>query len=426
MRHILLALFLMVLAGGSAKAIEPERRDAIVVTGRVWDGFGFREMFLPSQSPALHLIAGEDSALSFVSTEEYYWPLSRQVYVDFEKKRQDMAGVLKITQDGREVASIRPSAYSVLYPQGAVNGDGRLLWGKAAIGEYEAYQDEERSFNRRYTEGMARQTAYEKKLVEVGAARAKDAPAEIIPPPEALPRPSLKLVTKPAHAYRLALGAGRYEMVLYVDGAPVPGTARRLEVADIAGREVVVGDVVPEERWTRPLSSNQEDARIFVRPGATFFLMLSAADRFEETEYLPVVSPQVEAVPGRDIWVRRKPAAAAVAYLRFGEVEAETTLSRLKVEQAAGSGFGYRVRAAKEGEKEDLTAFTITVPAFGASASGSLSTKTTTGPGFNRDVVVVQPRHSGLALGLAFLPLVGWFGARLRKLGAPKSGPLTE
>lgn len=420
MRRILLALAISFLVAGSATAIEPERRDAIVVTGRVWDGFSFREMFLPSQSPVLHLISGEDSALSFVGTEEYYWPLSRQVYVDLEKKREDVTGVLKITKDGEEVAAVRPSSYVVLYPHGAVNGDGRLLWGEEATAEYETYWREERSFNRRYTEALARQTVYEKRLVEAGAARAKGEPVEIIPPPTSLPEPSLKLVTKPAQAYRLSLAAGRYEMALYVNDVMVKGTARNLDVVDVAGRGVVVGDVVPEERWTRPVPSNHEDARIFVHPGSTFYLTLSAADRFEEAEYLPVVSPQVEAVPGRDIWVRRKSAAIDSVDIRFGEVKREVSLARLKVEQVAGSGFGYRVRPARGDEKEDFTAFAIAAPSSEATVSGEVSAKKEAGAGFRRDIVIVQPRHGGLALGLAFLPLVGWFGIRLRTLVASK------
>jgi len=418
MRRILLALFLFASAANNATAIEPERRDAIVVTGRVWEGFSFREMFLPSRSAALQLISGQDNALSFVGTEEYYWPLSRQVYVDLEKKRQDIVGVLKIKKDGRDVAVIRPSPYAVLYPQGALNGNGRLLWGDAAVSEYKTYQGQEKSFNQRYTEALARQTAYERKLVEAGAARAKGAPIEIIPPPEGLPEPSLKLVTKPSQAYRVALAAGRYEMALYVNDALVSGTARNLEVLDAADRGVVVGDVIPEERWTRPIPSNDEDARIFVRPGSTFYLTLSAADRFLETEYLPVVSPQVEPVPGREIWVRRKSAAIDSVDTRFGEARAEAPLGRLKVEQAAGSGFGYRVRPAKDGEKEDLTAFAITVPASGPAVSGEVSARTDAGPAFTREIVVVQPRRAGPALGLAFLPIVAWFGIRFRKLGA--------
>lgn len=424
MRRILLALVLTSVVAGSGLAIEPERRDAIVVTGRVWDGFSFREMFLPSRSPALHLISGQDSALSFVGTEEYYWPLSRQVYVDLENKREDVVGVLKITRDGKEVAAVRPTSYAVLYPHGVVNGAGRLLWGDAATAEYETYTNEERSFNQRYTEALARQTAYEKKLVEAGAVRAKGGGIEIIPPPAALPKPSLKLVTKPFRAYRLSLAAGRYEMALYVNDVLVTGTARDLDVVEAAGRGVVVADVVPEERWTRPIPSNQEDTRIFVRSGSTFYLTLSAADLFKESEYVPVVSPQVDAVPGRDIWVRRKPASVDSIDIRFGEVKQSATLARLKVEQVDGSGFGYRVRPAGKDEKEDLTAFTVTAPSSGAAFSGEVSAKTEDGAGFTREVVIVPPRHGGLALALAFLPLVGWIGIRLRAVGAAKNRPV--
>lgn len=420
MRSVLLALFLAAITAGSAGAIEPERRDAIVVTGRVWDGFAFQEMFLPSRSSTLHLIAGEDSALSFVGTKEYYWPLSRQVYVDFEAKRQDIDGVLKISKDGSGVAVIRPSPYVILYPQGAVNGHGQLLWGDAAMAGYKAYQDEERSFNRRYSEALARQTSYEKKLVEAGVARTKGAPVEVIPPPEALPTPSLKLVTAPVWAYRLALPAGRYDMALYADEKLVDGTARTLDIVDMSGRNVVVADVVPEERWTRPIQSNHPDERIFVRPGSTFYLTLAAADRFQETDYLSVVSPQADVVHGRDIVVRRKPAEIDMVDISFGRAEAQASLARLKVEQAAGSGFGYRVRSVKSGEKEDLTAFAVTAPSAGEVVSGQISTQVGTASAFARNIVVVQPRDSGLALGLAFLPLIGWCGVRLSRLSVSR------
>lgn len=423
MRSVLLALLLAAMTAGSAGAIDPERRDATVITGRVWDGFAFQEMFLPSRSSALHLIAGEDSALSFVGTKEYYWPLSRQVYVDFEAKRQDIDGVLKISKNGKDIAVIHPSPYVVLYPQGAVNGHGQLLWGDAAIAAYKTYQDGERSFNRRYSEALARQTSYEKKLVEVGAARAKGAPAEIIPPPDALPTPSLKLVTAPVQAYRLALPAGHYDMALYADKQLVDGTRRMLDVIDMSGRSVVVADVVPEERWTRPIQSDHPDERIFVRSGSTFYLTLAAADRFQEADYMSVVSPQADVVHGRDIVVRRKSADTDIVDVRFGQYETRTALARFKVEQAAGSGFGYRVRTVKSGEKEDLTAFAVTVPSDRDIISGRVSTQVGSTSAFTRDIVVVQPRNSGLALGLAFLPLLGWCGVRLRRLSASRNRP---
>ncbi len=415
MWKILAVLLLCLPAATILRAMEPERRDAVIVTGRVWDGFGFRDMFLPSRSPALHLLSGEDSAISFVETQEYYWPLSRQVYVDLEKKREDVAGVLRVTRDGAVVAELEPSPYVMLYPEGVLNGSGQLLWGAEAIEAYSAYQQEERSFARRYVEAEAQQRAYERKLLEAGAARLRGAPVAVIPPPDPLPKPSLRLVTAPTTAFRLALEAGWYEMALIVNGTPVPDTVRRLDVIDIAGRRVTVADVVPEERWTRPIATNGDDMRIFARPGSTFYLTLSQADRFDEMEYLPVVSPQQDAVAGRSTWIRRMASPIDSLAFRFaqnGDVQ-NLPLARLKVEQTEGSGFGYRVRSAKDGEKEDLKAFAVSVPAGVGVLRGEVWSGGEGVAAFRRDVVVVQPRNDGLALGLALLPLLGWLGPTL-------------
>lgn len=408
-----LAIFLLCLSVASAaKAIEPERRDAVIVTGRVWDGFTFKDMFLPSQAGTLHLLAGQDSAISFVETQEYYWPLSRQVYVDLEKKRREVNGVLTITRDGKTVAEVGPSPYVILYPEGALNGNGQLLWGADAIKAYRAYQEDERTFARRYVEAEAQQRVYERKLLEAGAARLRGAPVEIIEVPDPLPKPSLKLVTAPAAAYRLALDAGAYEMALSVDGVVVPGTARRLAVGDMAGRRVMVADVVPEERWTRPIATNSADMRIFARPGSTFYLTLSEADRFDETEYLPVVSPQQDAVSGRNVWIRRAASPLENVVARFTETQ-DLQLARLKVVQTEGSGFGYQVRAAKEGEKEDLKAFAVSVPAEAGVSRGEIRSQGEGPAAFHREIVAVQPRNDSLALGLALLPLLGWLGPKI-------------
>ncbi|MBB5535756.1 hypothetical protein [Rhizobium giardinii] len=415
MWRTLAVLLLCLPAATPARAIEPERKNAVIVTGRVWDGFGFKDMFLPSRSPTLHLLSGEDSAISFVETQEYYWPLSRQVYVDLEKKRQDVHGVLRITQNGTIVAELEPSPYVIVYPDGVLNGSGQLLWGVDANEAHSAYQREERTAARRYVAAAVQQRAYERKLLEAGAARLNGAPVEIIEPPDPLPKPSLRLVTEPATAYRLALSAGQYEMALIVSGKPVSDTRRRLDVVDIAGRRVTVAEVVPEERWTRPIATNGEHMRIFARPGSTFYLMLSQADRFDESEYLPVVSPQQDVVAGRSLWVRRMPSPVDSLAVRFSQNgDAQTVpLARLKVTQTEGSGFGYQVRAAKTGETEDLTAFAVSVPAGAGVLQGVVRSGGEGIGAFRRDVVVVQPRSDGLALGLALLPLLGWLGPKI-------------
>ena len=62
-------LIALILFATPAAAIDPERREAIVISGRVWDGFRHVEMFLPSATPLLTVMAGRDSAISFVRTQ---------------------------------------------------------------------------------------------------------------------------------------------------------------------------------------------------------------------------------------------------------------------------------------------------------------------------------------------------------------------
>jgi hypothetical protein len=398
--------FLAIALVAPAQALEPEQREVVIVSGRVWEGHEFQEIFLPSTKDEMTLMAGEDSALVYVRTLEYYWPLARQVYVDLERQRDVIEGELVIRK-GDAVMSREPmQPYAILYPEGAVKGGGSLLWGEEAERAYAEYQEGERRFARDFARAQQAHSAYEQRLLESGAARKPGEPAEHIAPPPPLPQPSLRLVTQPTPAFRLVLAPGAYAMTLEEAGQAVPGTERRLRVVDRSGSAVLVADIVPAERWTRPLASNTGDARVFAKPGTVFYLTLAEADRFDEADYLPVVSPQAEPVAGRPMWVRRGPSDVDRLQADWNG-EAPKTLSRqpLKVEQTSGSAFGYRVRAARDGETPDLDAFTVEVPSDPSVTRGSLVLDTQAGAPFAREVVVVHPRRAALGLALAILPL---------------------
>lgn len=397
MKRVLFAILLLCLHALPSFAIEPERREVIVVSTRAWDGYQYKETFLPSTYPELTLIAGQDSAVAFVRTEEYFWPLSRQVYVDLDKQRDVIDGTLRIEKGGAVLSEEKAQPYAILYPDGAINGNGSLLWGEEAIAAYAADQQAQRDFARTYVEAQRANTDYERRLLESGAARAQGKPVEVIPPPPPLPTPSLRLVTKPLEGFRIGLDPGLYKISVRRDGAMVPGTERSLRVVSITGRDEIVTDVVPEERWTQPLASNSARSRIFAKPGSTVYLSLLNAQKYDEADYLPVVSPQSQPLKGRDMWVRRKPSTLSTISVD-GSAQAQQAL---KVEQTSGSSFGYVVRPASQGETPDMTAFAVDVPADPARSRMMVSDQ---GSGFWREIVVVHPRRAVLGLALALLP----------------------
>lgn len=81
-----------------------------------------------------------------------------------------------------------------------------------------------------------------------------------------------------------------------------------------------------------------------------------------------------------------------------------TERQSLKVDQTAGSSFGYRVRSTSTGEPADLNAFPIEVPAE-AGAGQVLVEADDDLAAFRRTIVVVHDRQAVPALALAFLPL---------------------
>jgi hypothetical protein len=176
-------------------------------------------------------------------------------------------------------------------------------------------------------------------------------------------------------------------------------------------RPSIVADILPEERWTRPLASNSEDARLYARAGARLYLTLFEASEFAERDYLSVVSPQSPASADRRIWVRRKPAEAATLDLRQGDAPTSLAFSQYKVEQTSSSGFGYVVRPVRGGEAPDIEAFRIDVPTHGVRRL-ALDHEALN---FRREVIVVDGRNGTLALIFACLPMALFAAARIAR-----------
>ena len=153
---------------------------------------------------------------------------------------------------------------------------------------------------------------------------------------------------------------------------------------------------------------------MYVRPGARFFVTANDASRYEESDYVRLVTPQESAPRDRQIWVRRKPAEAKSMRVEWDGADQldNVPLTDLKVIQTRGSSFGYVVREAKAGEISDLSAFPINAPAGAGVGSGRLAIAASTGL-LSREMVVVRPRQAGLVWSLAFLPgaiglMVAW------------------
>jgi hypothetical protein len=430
MTRLLLCALLLALAIAPAAAIEPETAETVVLRNRIFDGQGFRDTLVPSQTERFAILADKDNALSVRQTLEYYWPLSRQFYAAFERLDEPLEGVLRITQQGRVVAEVAAQPYVIVYPKGAAAGEAHLAWGEAAGQAASAYREEMSAYNRALAAAQADRRRYESALKAGAIARLKGEAVPPVAPPQPVPDLPVRHVSDIHTGYPVRLPAGSYDIEAMVDGLVVEGSRRQLEAITPVTASAVTMDVVPEERWTRVLPSTEAGDAIFAAPGATFYVVLNQSDRFDAAEWQSLTEPQHAGVAGQPIWVRRGPALGRQLEARLdGDQWQVVPLRDYKVRQTQGAQLGYVIEPVKAGETGDLSAYAVKVPPL---AGGGLALRVIddTGavvPGTERRIVVVEEGPSALlflAATVPFLAGLGILGARRwrRREGGVPSG----
>lgn len=404
-------------ASDAASALEPETREAIVLHDRVWEGFSYVENFVPSETEDVLLLADADNALRYVKTLEYFWPLSREVYVAFDTLREELPGELVISQNGVAVAEIGLDDYTIVYPEGMLGGHSRMVWGEEARKAFRDFKRAMADYNRAFAEAQRDRSRYLRELREAAEARVKNGETRTVVPPIPEPDPVLGSATEPRSAFRVSLPAGVYEIVLRSDGQAVPETRKTLRVIPVSSTSEVTADVIPEERWTRVLSSNQPSDRVFVGEGKTFYLTLTRSNRFDEAAYARLTRPQALATSGRETWIRREPHDADTIEISWdGGDFVPVARSDFKAEQTQGRNLGYVIRPAAEGERPDLSAFPVAVPLDRAASRAVLRLPAADGADtdWTREIIVVRESPPILVWGTALVPAA--FGVGLAAL----------
>ncbi len=156
----------------------------------------------------------------------------------------------------------------------------------------------------------------------------------------------------------MRLAEGRYQLAAIDNGSIVEGSER--DVLVVAGEvlSAVVLDIVPEERWTRVLMSNSAADAIHAAPGRTFYVALRGADRFDHQQHEQLVNPQAFGVAGRQVWVRRAPAADKRLEVSIdGQSWQPLALADYRVRQTRGADLGYTIEPAGPGETPEISAY---------------------------------------------------------------------
>jgi hypothetical protein len=391
------------------EALEPPKSDAVVYRNQSFEGAEHKLNFSPPQVATVYLLAGHDNLIDPRHTLSYFWPLKREYVFDWDGLNLEVAGELEIRRNGALQARLVRVDTAVAYPDGIEGGRSALLTGAAALLAKERYDQAAAVFNRRLVEASRAQAAYEAALRQYLRDCARGAVAALPPKPAPPPAGPRNYVAELGRGFVLNLTPGRYQMRVVERGKVVEGSQRDIVVFTPLRGDAIAWDVVPEERWTRRLTSEAPGADIYVAPGITAYLLPKAGELFDAERMVRLRDPQADTPAGETVWVERAalPGGTLLAHAT-GLPPQQLAWRGFSVRQAAGGAVGYTIAPTPTGAgKPDLTAFALTVPAGAAGATYELLLQDGGGTvrvGSRRLLRVVDGGHAGLLWLLSLLP----------------------
>jgi hypothetical protein len=332
--------------------------------------------FAPPSADAIFLLADGTSVISPRFTEIYFWPITNEFRADWSALNEPVPGVLEVVSNGRLVAELTPTDYTILFSQEETTTTAELFLGQGAIDAEANFRARQEAFNEASAEYQRAERAWLDAVAEANA-RQQAGETVALPPAPVIPEPIGIFSNGLNQGIPIDLDPGQYDIWLRdANGDVVPGSERTLTV--FAARRTGVGyTVVPETRWTTPLDSPAPSDVIVGAADSTLYLETHLTREYPAREWALLQDPQA---PQGDVggwqWVQGERLEDQRLEIVAGEdVVDQRSLTPYYVRQVPGSQLGYEVIAidpstsatpeTSESESPDFEAYPIHLGATG-------------------------------------------------------------
>jgi hypothetical protein len=419
----------LVLVATLAGAQVPVRQEQFVYSILAFNGKDYTATFTPGDAGTLYLIADVKNFLAAGNVFVYFWPLTKEWKTDTSVLDMPFRGTLELT-GGRlkEPRLINRERYTYYNERGEYELNWRVATGYEADRTWLGYQqamDEYFARMRRYSRDRA---DYEAKLSELREriSRLRDQGQDasgLVKALQTLPIPTepkapTEYVVPPRpvqEAFVLSLPVGEYRIrFLTEDGSVMEGSERRVVSFRRRRAEGIGLEVIPGDKWTRPVDSTTPSSVLYVNGSADLYLRPFFEQEYNDLFYEKMQRNDARGNPGVMKWVRiQQVPHAGIRFAEPGGQERILAEEPFFVEQLKGASLGYRILPwDPSGEHKDqgpgLIAFHL--PISEATRAVRLATLDENGiplPGGERQIRVVRPAPRGnVALVLTLLPLV--------------------
>src|ERR687893_722912 len=135
-----------------ARTIAARRERAFVYGINAAIPGNFVGTFAPPSADAIFLLADDTSVISPRFTEIYFWPITNEFRADWSALNEPVPGVLEVVSDGRVVAELSPTDYTIHFKQEGTTTTGELFLGQAAIDAETDFRSRQEAFHQAASE----------------------------------------------------------------------------------------------------------------------------------------------------------------------------------------------------------------------------------------------------------------------------------
>jgi hypothetical protein len=357
-----------------AQATQSERAFVYGINAAVPDTFV--GTFAPPSADAIFLLADGTSVISARYTEIYFWPITNEYRADWSALNEPVPGVLEVVNDGRVVAELTSTNYTIHFKQEGTTTTGELFLGQDAVDAEADFRARQEAFHKASSDYQRAEQAWLDAMAEVNSRQQAGETVEI-PPEPVRPEPIGIFSNGLNSGFPVDLDPGQYDIRLRgSDGAVVPESERTMII--FAPRRTGVGyTIVPETRWTTPLESSSPSDIIFGAPDSALYLEPLLAREYPARDWSLLQYPQrLSAQSGGWEWVNGEKLGDHQLEIVTGDVVADRrSLTPYNVRQVPGSQLGYEViemdssapatAGSPESRRPDFEAYPIDLQAAG-------------------------------------------------------------
>jgi len=428
LRRLLVVLGLLSLAASAALADVPVREEQFIYSILAFNGKDYSGTFIQKTSDTLYLLADVDNFITARNVFVYFWPITQDWKSDTSVLNVPFQGTLELRaarkREPQKVASTRYTYYNV-------RGEYELNWqvakGEEADAAWKKYSDLMDAYYQSVQKYYQERAIYEamlneltiritklreqgkdvSKLVEglqkMSAPKEPEYPKDYVVPPRPV-----------EEAFILNLPVGQYSIRFYdPDGAIMEGSERKVVVFQKRRSEGTGLEVIPGDKWTRPVESTTPSSVLYVDGSTQLYVRPFFEQEFNDLYYERMQRNDAKGNPSVMKWVRiqQVPQARIEARLAGGRVQVVEE-KPYYVEQVKGAALGYKIvpydpEGAHKDREPSLRAFQIPLDKDTSRVSLRILDKNGVPlAGGERQIRVLRPSAAGFAaLILALLPL---------------------